>query len=108
MLSRRSKLFLFVGEHALTPSDHIEGAAEVARKQQAFNDDGVIDKEEQKEIDKAHKRQLEQRGRGKSQFKPWRTAKWMGKGLKERMPIGKDKVREREWFQCGVRVELMV
>jgi hypothetical protein len=81
---------------ALTPSDHIEGAAEVARKQQAFNDDGVIDKDEQKAIDKAHKRQLEQRGRGKSQFKPWRTAKWMVRGMKDRVPLGKDKARERE------------
>jgi hypothetical protein len=58
-------------------SDHIEGEAEIARKQESFNDDGVIDKREQKEIDKAHKRQLESRGRGPAQFKPYRTVKWM-------------------------------
>jgi hypothetical protein len=80
----------------LTCSDHIEGAAEVARKQAHFDDDGVIDKDEKKAIDKAHQRQLEQRGRGKSQFKPWRTAKWMTRGIKDRIPLGKDKIRERE------------
>jgi len=61
----------------LTNSDHIEGEAEIARKQATFDDDGVIDKREQKEIDKAHKRQLEARGRGPAQFKPYRTVKWM-------------------------------
>jgi hypothetical protein len=61
----------------LTNSDHIEGEAEIARKQESFTDDGVIDKREQKEIDKAHKRQLESRGRGPAQFKPYRTVKWM-------------------------------
>ena len=83
-------------DRILTVSDHIEGAAEVARRQAKFDDDGVIDKQEQKAIDKAHQRQLEQRGRGKSQFKPWRTAKWMTRGVKDRMPFGKDKIRERE------------
>ena len=56
----------------------------------------MIDKREQKEIDKAHKRQLESRGRGPAQFKPYRTAKWMAKGVKDRIPIGQDKTRERE------------
>lgn len=58
-------------------SDHIEGEAEIARRQQHFMDDGVIDKHEQKEIDKAHKRQLESRGRGRAQVKAFRTGKWM-------------------------------
>lgn len=51
----------------LTGSDHVEGEAETARKQQSFDDDGVIDKHEQKQIDKAHRRQLENRGRGRAQ-----------------------------------------
>jgi hypothetical protein len=48
-------------------SDHVEGEAELAQKQARFDDDGVIDKHEQKEIDRAHKRQLESRGRGPAQ-----------------------------------------
>jgi hypothetical protein len=73
--------------------DHIEGEAQTARKQERFKDDGVIDKHEQKEIDKAKKRQLESRGRGKAQLKPYRQAKWMLKGVVDRLP-GKDKTRE--------------
>jgi len=76
---RLSKSSLSYTCSVLTISDHIEGEAEIARKQQSFDDDGVIDKREQKEIDKAHKRQLEARGRGPAQFKPYRTAKWMGR-----------------------------
>ena len=95
----------------LIGSDHVEGEAQLAKKQQSFNDDGVIDKHEQKEIDRAHKRQLESRGRGLAQVKPYRTAKWMtrvsvsgrdsrleadDKGIKERLPGQKPKTRERE------------
>lgn len=58
-------------------SDHIEGAAEVAEKQAHFADDGVIDKHEKKELDKAHRRSLEARGRGPAQVKAYRQAKWM-------------------------------
>nr|WVH01955.1 C2 domain-containing protein [Naematelia aurantialba] len=63
--------------HAFEAYDHVEGEAEVARKQATFADDGVIDKQEQKEIDRAHKRQLESRGRGPAQIKAYRSAKWM-------------------------------
>ena len=73
-LSKSSHLSI---AYPLISSDHIEGEAEIARKQASFDDDGVIDKREQKEIDKAHKRQLEARGRGAAQFKPYRTVKWM-------------------------------
>lgn len=76
-------------------SDHIEGEAEIARKQESFDDDGVIDKHEQKEIDRAHKRQLESRGRGLAQVKAYRSVKWMARGVADRMP-GKKKTRERE------------
>lgn len=63
----------------LTPSDHVEGEAETARRQAHFNDDGVIDKHEQKELDRVRKRQLESRGRGPAQVKAYRSAKWMMK-----------------------------
>ncbi|WWC90217.1 uncharacterized protein L201_005150 [Kwoniella dendrophila CBS 6074] len=79
--------------HALEAHDHIEGEAELARKQAHFNDDGVIDKQEQKQIDKAHKRQLESRGRGLAQVKAYRSAKWMMRGVKDRLP-GQKKTRE--------------
>ena len=57
----------------------MEGEAELARKQSHFKDDGVIDKQEQKELDRAHKRQLVSRGRGPAQVKAYRSAKWMMK-----------------------------
>ncbi|WVQ82868.1 hypothetical protein IAT38_005004 [Cryptococcus sp. DSM 104549] len=80
--------------HALEAYEHIEGEAELARKQAHFADDGVIDKHEQKELDKAHKRQLESRERGASQVKPYRMAKWMKKGVTSRLPGNKPKTRE--------------
>ena len=55
----------------------MEGEAEIAEREAHFMDDGVIDKHEQKEIDKAHKRQLESRGRGPAQIRAYRTSKWM-------------------------------
>lgn len=82
--------------HALEAYDHIEGEAEVARKQTHFADDGVIDKHEKKEIDKAHKRQLQSRERGPAQVKAYRSAKWMTKGIKDRLPGNKPKTRERK------------
>ena len=81
-----SKLSHLSQRFELTSSDHIEGEAEIARKQASFDDDGVIDKREQKEIDKAHKRQLESRGRGPAQFKPYSTVKWM-KRVRSRSPL---------------------
>lgn len=97
--------------HALEAYDHIEGEAEIARKQTHFADDGVIDKHEQKEIDKAHKRQLQSRERGPAQVKAYRSAKWMAKGIKERLPGNKPKTRERQFdffYQLfGCRLTLM-
>ncbi len=40
-------------------------------------DDGKVDKEEQKAIDDAHKRQLIQRQRGPAQVKAYRQLQWM-------------------------------
>ncbi|OCF41030.1 C2 domain-containing protein [Kwoniella heveanensis CBS 569] len=80
--------------HAKEAYDHIEGEAEIARKQATFDDDGVIDKHEKKEIDRAHKRQLESRGRGLGQVKAYRSAKWMLRGVKERLPGNKPTTRE--------------
>ncbi|WVN87584.1 uncharacterized protein L203_102767 [Cryptococcus depauperatus CBS 7841] len=80
--------------HALEAYDHIEGEAEIARKQTHFTDDGVIDKDEQKQIDKAHKRQLASRERGPNQVKIYRSARWMIRGVKDRLPGHKSKTRE--------------
>ncbi|KAK8844773.1 hypothetical protein IAR55_006623 [Kwoniella newhampshirensis] len=80
--------------HAQEAYDHIEGEAELARKQAHYDDDGVIDKKEKKDMERAHKRQLESRGRGPAQVKAYRSAKWMLKGVKDRLPGGKSKTRE--------------
>ncbi|ODN73711.1 hypothetical protein, variant 1, partial [Cryptococcus amylolentus CBS 6039] len=80
--------------HALEAYDHIEGEAELARKQAHFADDGIIDKHEKKELDKAHKRQLASRERGPAQVKAYRSAKWMVKGVKDRLPGNQPKTRE--------------
>ena len=58
-------------------SDHVEGEAKIAERNAHFDDDGVIDKHEKKEIEKARKRQLESRGRGPAQIKAYRSGKWM-------------------------------
>lgn len=55
----------------------MEGEAAIAERQTHYADDGVIDKQERKELDKAHKRQLESRGRGPAQIRAYRTSKWM-------------------------------
>lgn len=111
--------FQFRHVQPLNPSsDHVEGEAETARKQEHFKDDGVIDKQEQKELDRVHKRQLESRGRGPAQIKAYRSAKWMIKvgrpdtkqlslrgrqGFKDRLPGNKTHTRERELLRyCGV------
>lgn len=85
-----------------------EGQSETAKLNAHANDDGVIDKEEQKRIDRAHKKALEQRlvslvplfihsaynaksaivalsHRGKMQFAPVRSAVWAKDGMKDRL-----------------------
>lgn len=49
----------------------------MAEKNSHAADDGVVDKEERKAIEKAHTQALESRGRGKMQIRPYRTAMWM-------------------------------
>ncbi len=63
--------------HALEAYDRVEGEAEVAEKNSHAMDDGVVDKDEEKAIKDAHKRQLIARGRGPAQLKVYRTGKWM-------------------------------
>lgn len=58
----------------------IEGQSQSAEKNSHANDDGVIDRKEQKDIDKAHRKALESRERGVMQFRPARTAKWVKDG----------------------------
>ena len=50
--------------HEFDVYDRVEGQAAVARSNAHANDDGVIDKKEQKQIDKAHQKALESRHRG--------------------------------------------
>ncbi|KZV88102.1 hypothetical protein EXIGLDRAFT_839449 [Exidia glandulosa HHB12029] len=71
--------------HAFEAYDHIEGEALIAEKNSHAEDDGVVDKQERKEINNAKKRQLENRQRGIAGYKPYRTMKWMGQGLKSRL-----------------------
>lgn len=73
----------------------VEGDSEIARRQQSFMDDGVIDRDEKREMNKAHRRALESRGRGMAQVGAYRSVKWMGRGLYDRLP-GRKKTRERK------------
>ena len=50
--------------HGFEVYDHVEGQAKVAEENAHANDDGVIDKHEQKQIDRSHKKALESRHRG--------------------------------------------
>ncbi|KZO96650.1 hypothetical protein CALVIDRAFT_537016 [Calocera viscosa TUFC12733] len=71
--------------HAFEAYDHVEGEAIIAERNSHAMDDGKIDRKEQKAIDQAHKRQLENRQRGIATFKPYRTLKWMKEGVKKRI-----------------------
>lgn len=79
--------------HALEAWMAVDGEAELAERQASFNDDGVIDSKEKKEMKKLHERQLESHGRGKAQIGVYRSAKWMKRGLVDRLP-GRKKTRE--------------
>ncbi|GAA6011835.1 hypothetical protein JCM11491_000766 [Sporobolomyces phaffii] len=70
--------------HEFEQFDVVEGQATAAELNAHADDDGVVDKEEQKRIDRAHKKALEQRHRGKMQFAPVRSAVWAKDGMKER------------------------
>ncbi|KAG8695995.1 hypothetical protein FRC08_007433 [Ceratobasidium sp. 394] len=71
--------------HAFEAYDHIEGEALIAERNAHFGDDGTIDKNEQKELDAAHKRQLHNRQRGIAGIRVYRTAQWMKQGVKSRL-----------------------
>ncbi len=80
-------------------SDHVEGEGLIAERNAHAYDDGVIDPEEKKALDRAHKRQLANRQRGINGFRPYRTGKWMKEGLKSRLIPGKgSSKRERKAF----------
>jgi hypothetical protein len=82
-------------------SDHIEGEALIAEKNAHAYDDGVVDKNEKKALDAAHKKQLHNRHRGVAQYRPYRTAIWMKEGIKKRvLPKKKSSKRERECHNC--------
>lgn len=70
--------------HGFEVYDHVEGQARIAEMNSHANDDGVIDRKEQKSIARAHKKALESRHRGKMQISAVRTIFWMKDGLKAR------------------------
>ncbi|GAA5923396.1 uncharacterized protein JCM15063_003634 [Sporobolomyces koalae] len=71
--------------HEFEQFDVVEGQAAAAEANSHAADDGVVDKDEQKRIDRAHKKALEQRHRGKMQFAPVRSAVWAKDGMKDRL-----------------------
>lgn len=79
-------------------SDHIEGEATIAEKNAHANDDGVIDRQEKKAIERAHKKQLANRQRGINGFRPYRTAIWMKEGIKSRIVPTKASARRERMF----------
>jgi len=81
--------------HAFETYDHIEGEALIAEKNAHAMDDGIIDKQEEKDIERAHKRQMYNRQRGLAGFRPYRTWQWMKQGVKSRvMPSKSSSKRE--------------
>jgi hypothetical protein len=84
-------------------SDHIEGEAIIAERNAHVYDDGVLDKDEKKALDAAHKKQLHNRHRGVAQYRPYRTAIWMKEGIKKRvLPKKKSSKREREFSRFSL------
>ncbi|ORY73397.1 hypothetical protein BCR35DRAFT_148274 [Leucosporidium creatinivorum] len=71
--------------HEFETYDRVEGQAAAAEKNSHANDDGVIDKDEQRAIDRAHKKALESRHRGVMQVPAVRTGVWAKDGIKERL-----------------------
>ncbi|GAA5918640.1 hypothetical protein JCM6882_007890 [Rhodosporidiobolus microsporus] len=78
--------------HEFEQWDRVEGQAKQALENSHANDDGVIDKHEQRAIDRAHKKALESRHRGKMQFAPVRSAVWAKDGAKDRLKGLKDRI----------------
>ncbi|KZV99954.1 hypothetical protein EXIGLDRAFT_723122 [Exidia glandulosa HHB12029] len=81
-------------KHAFETYDHAQGQADVAENNSHAGDDGVIDKDEKEAIDKAEKRQLQNRQRGPNGYKPYRTVKWMAHGIKDRVKPERQAKRE--------------
>ncbi|BGP55089.1 hypothetical protein JCM8202v2_002684 [Rhodotorula sphaerocarpa] len=78
--------------HEFEQFDRVVGQPRQAERNAHADDDGVVDEHEQKEIDRAHKKALESRHRGKMQFNAVRTGVWAKDGFKDRARTVKDKV----------------
>ncbi|CEQ38684.1 SPOSA6832_00141, partial [Sporobolomyces salmonicolor] len=91
--------------HEYEQYDRIEGQGQQAIANSHANDDGVIDKDEQKAIDKAHKQALESRHRGKMQFAPVRSLVWAKDGMKDRVQNLTHKVTGKKERQETVATE---
>ncbi|GAA5879834.1 hypothetical protein JCM8547_005778 [Rhodosporidiobolus lusitaniae] len=71
--------------HEFEQWDRVEGQAKQAISNSHASDDGIIDKREKREIDRAHRKALESRHRGKMQFRAMRTYIWAKDGAKDRL-----------------------
>ncbi|SCV68713.1 BQ2448_834 [Microbotryum intermedium] len=90
--------------HEFEVYDRVEGMAAQAEENSHANDDGVIDRHE-KEIDRAHKKALESRHRGKMQFAPVRTGIWAKDGLSSRIDRVKRRLTGKSLKQTSVESE---
>jgi len=93
--------------HEFETYQNAEGLAELANQNAKADDDGVIDKEEQKQIDKSHKMQLRSQHRGVYQSGTARTAIWTKDGVTKRMNKVKNLLTGKNQHQKSVadRVE---
>lgn len=78
--------------HEFESWDRVLGQSKQSEVNSHAMDDGVIDKEEQRAIDKAHQKALYARHRGVMQYKAVRTAKWSKDGLKSRVKALKNAI----------------
>lgn len=78
--------------HAFETYDRAEGQAKVAEINSHADDDGVIDKDEKKRIEKAKTKALHSRQRGSYGYAPVRGAVWSKDNAKSRVRSLKDKI----------------
>ena len=78
--------------HAFETYDRAEGQAKVAEQNAHANDDGVIDKDEKKQIEKAKTKALHSRQRGSYGYAPVRGAVWSKDNAKTRVRSLRDKI----------------
>ncbi|SGY31845.1 BQ5605_C002g01266 [Microbotryum silenes-dioicae] len=91
--------------HEFEVYDRVEGMAAQAEENSHADDDGGIDKQEKKQINRAHKKALESRHRGKMQFAPVRTGIWAKDSLSSRIDRVKRRMTGKSLKQTSVQSE---